>query len=284
MVREKRVFSRIVTDRIVSQKYASTIRIAFDKDTEEAIRIMDDLKDLLVEEEGVSDSWADIICGGFSEAVKYFNGIGTTQIFNVDIDDGFLLQKKPISPLEVATGEGGSQSHETEERIKKAEQGDVASQYYLADSYYNGKELAQDYSAAFYWAKKAAEQGNPYAQNLMGCMLEGGEGVQQDSSEAVKWFQLAADQGYSIAQYNLGYCFDKGIGLKQDFDMAIYWIKLAAEQGYDKAQYVLGLNYIIGYGVPKSLKIAAEYLLESALQGNSDAEEQLISLFDCFIV
>ena len=286
LVKEKRVFSRIITERIINQNnYASIIRKAFDKEMEEAIKVMDGLRYLLVEEEGVSDSWADIICDGFSWSVKYWNGIGTTQIFNVDIDDGFLLQKKSINPLggdeEVMPETDDSQPQIIDEWIKKAEQGDAIAQSQLAFSYYNGKELAQDYGLAFSWGKKAAEQGEPHAQNLVGVILEDGLGVLQEPSEAVKWYKLAADQGYSIAQYNLGRCFNQGIGLKKDVDRAAYWMKKASEQGYDCAQYLYGLYYESGDGVPQNFKMAAECLLKSALQGNSYAKEELIKLCGC---
>jgi TPR repeat protein len=54
-----------------------------------------------------------------------------------------------------------------------------------------GKGVAQDYSAAISWYRKAAEQGNAVAQLFLGTFYLVGQGVAQDYVQAHQWFNLA---------------------------------------------------------------------------------------------
>ena len=76
-----------------------------------------------------------------------------------------------------------------------AEQGYADAQYNLAIKYDKGEGVAQDYTEAVKWYRKAAGQGLAEAQFNLANMLAKGEGVPQDYAEAVKWYRKAAGQG-----------------------------------------------------------------------------------------
>ena len=63
---------------------------------------------------------------------------------------------------------------------KASEQGHVLSQMKLAEAFYYGQSVPEDYEQAFEWMMKAAEQGNPDAQYNLGMMYNYGKGVPQD--------------------------------------------------------------------------------------------------------
>ena len=113
----------------------------------------------------------------------------------------------------------------------QAENGDVIAQFVLGTLYSHGRGVAQDYSEAAKWFRKAAEQGNADAEYALGICYYKGEGVETNDTEAVKWYRKAADQNYAKAQYILGFCYADGDGVEKDYVKAAMWWRKAAEQG-----------------------------------------------------
>ena len=48
-------------------------------------------------------------------------------------------------------------------------------------------------------------------------------GVAQNYSEAAKWYRKAAEQGISLAQFSLGLMYYHGQGVLQSYDEAYHW-------------------------------------------------------------
>ena len=86
-------------------------------------------------------------------------------------------------------------------------------QYHLGVCYETGHGVAQDYTEALQWYRKAAERGNANAQWMLGWSFAQGLGVPQDYAEAVRWYRKAAEQGNADAQWSLGSCCDDGQGV-----------------------------------------------------------------------
>lgn len=80
--KEIRIFSKTVT-----KDYISYIKNAFDENVDVAENLINKLHHLFVEEEGLSDNWADKLCTGLYGAILYSKGIGTTRTVNVKISD-----------------------------------------------------------------------------------------------------------------------------------------------------------------------------------------------------
>jgi len=90
-----------------------------------------------------------------------------------------------------------------------AELGDMNAQYNLADLYYRGEGMPQDYAGAFKWYKKAAEQGHPGAQYGLGFMYYRGEGVPQNYIEGYVWSSVASAKNAKDANQQLAFIRSK---------------------------------------------------------------------------
>ena len=161
-----------------------------------------------------------------------------------------------------------------------AEQGFPPSQYLLADLYYNGLGVPQDYQEAFKWYQSAADQGYDDAQNELAKMFYDGIGVKQDYQQALRWYKAAADQGVAEAQYGLGRIYDLGKEVAEDDSEAVKWYKLSADQGYAEAQNALGNKYYWGKGIEKDLSLAVNFYQMSADQGNDKAQRNLGYMYE----
>ncbi len=156
-----------------------------------------------------------------------------------------------------------------------AEQGSAKDQYALAQMYYHGKGVMQDYAEALRWNRKAADQGEPRAQYAIGYMYHHGQGVTEDHVESILWCRKAADQGYAKAQYVMGNHFYDGQDAPQDFAEAARWFRQAADQNDAQAQVQFGYMEYNGQGVPQDLIQAAYWYRKAADQGNATAQLSL---------
>lgn len=67
------------------------------------------------------------------------------------------------------------------------------------------------------------------------CFWEG-KGISQDYSSAFYWYSKAAEQDHSDGTYYLGLCYEKGYGVDEDIDKAIEMYKKAANRIHIKAR------------------------------------------------
>ena len=147
--------------------------------------------------------------------------------------DSYKLKKA------AALYESGQYSQALEILKPLADKGLKEAQSNLAQMYYNGEGVKQDYQEAFKWTQKAAEQGVVHSQYNLGLLFNNGQGVKRDYQEAFKWYLKAAGQEYALAQYNLGILYYNGQGIKRSIPDALYWIQKAADQGNGAALHFL---------------------------------------------
>jgi TPR repeat protein len=148
-----------------------------------------------------------------------------------------------------------------------AEQGDTEAQNRLGDMFWNGQDVAQDYSQAVVWYRKAADHGDATAQFNLGVAYFSGQGVPHDQKAALTWYQKAAQQGNVNAQTNLAGMYEHGWGAPQSLWEASNWYRKAADQGDPTAQYDLAMMYVNGYGVKRDY-LEAYVLLNRAASGS----------------
>lgn len=136
---------------------------------------------------------------------------------------------------------------------KKAEQGDVVSQYELGFYYYSGLHGAQkNPSLAFDWTRKAANAGDRSAQFLLGKFYAEGVGVKPSRDTAYKWYLKAANQGHVVAQFSLASAYNTGQeGLPKSETEAFKWMQKSASNGFGEAQNMLGKMHAEGRGTRK---------------------------------
>lgn len=218
-------------------------------------------------------------------------------------------------PLDDSDEEEPSQSRFSEfERLKrKAEAGNMYSQYALAKLLLNNDSENYDPESAVEWLKKSAERGNSVAKYRLGKLFLLGEDVPQDTGEALRWLNSASDDGYEYAQYLLGKLYAEGTVMEKDVFMALLYLEraalennpyaaylagklrltdeenrdshravehftTAAENGNSYAEYMLGKMYLYGNGVEKDIDLALSYLNLSAEHGNEYAAQLLYNL------
>lgn len=166
---------------------------------------------------------------------------------------------------------------EFERLKKKADAGNMYSQYILAKLLLDRNGEHYDPETAVEWLKRSAERGNAVAKYRLGKLFLLGEDVPEDTDETIRWLTSASDEGYEYAQYLLGklYLTDEN---SRDAHRAVKCFSAAAENGNSYAEYMLGKMYLYGNGVEKDIDLALSYMNLSAEHGNSYAAQLLYNL------
>src|SRR6267378_328273 len=159
------------------------------------------------------------------------------------------LASAPRSQAQEPTPAAPSQATDLYSLQQQAAAGDAQAQFALANLYFRGRSVAQDYTQALIWYRRSADQGFAPAQNQLGAMFEHGYGVQVDPARAATYYRPAADQGYALAQYNLASLLEHGRGVRRDYRQSFDWYRKAADQNYPDAEQEVGYFYQCGFGI-----------------------------------
>jgi len=110
-----------------------------------------------------------------------------------------------------------------------AESGHPQCQVNMGNYYREGEVVKYNPRAAFCWFMRAAKQGYWYGQiSVADCYFKG-DGVKQDYKEAVKWYELAGTNpdkeifDWNHAALQLAQCYREGLGVKKDLEKAAEW-------------------------------------------------------------
>lgn len=114
-----------------------------------------------------------------------------------------------------------------EQVLQAAKNGDTSAYGWVGVYYYEGKDVARNYSEAIKWLKKAAENGDSRSYGMIGASYY----ELQDFQEAIIWLKKAADNGDTRAYVGLGASYKQ---LKQ-YSEAISWLKKAVDYGENQA-------------------------------------------------
>ncbi|MBQ6239319.1 MAG: SEL1-like repeat protein [Firmicutes bacterium] len=121
---------------------------------------------------------------------------------------------------------------------KRAEAGDLDSQYQLSLRYYKGTGEDRDPRQGLLWMKVAAESGSLKAQKALGLLYASAQYApypDENPPEAVRMYTMAAEQGDAEAQYWLGTCYMTGYGVQASEEDGKRWISAARSNGYEVA-------------------------------------------------
>lgn|GEM_PF-942316 len=126
--------------------------------------------------------------------------------------------------------------------LQRAERGDSQSQFKIGMIYIlgKGKRTSQDKQQGIKWLTKAADSDYLEAQLKLAELYYNGEDIGQNFSAAAKWYEKAALTGDSDAQYTIGNMYKEGLGVQRDNSKAIKWLRKAANQGHHMAKKSLG--------------------------------------------
>ena len=193
-----------------------------------------------------------------------------------------------------------------EDRIEKAENGDMFAIAKLAQAYLNGDdEVEQDPEKAAYWYRKEAEQEDSEGAFNLGLLYAKGFGVERDFAKAAEWMEKAVEWGdedgraaaelyRSMAENQkkaeagdaeamaelagnymaLGGSLDQA-GPGDDYKQSLYWAKKAADAGVAAAYWPLALAYEHGRGVKKDTNKAVEFYRKGAELGHASCQHSL---------
>ena len=70
----------------------------------------------------------------------------------------------------------------------------------LAEWYYSGKDLKQDYKKSLKWFEAAGASGHVFALYNAGVQYENGEGIPADKNKAIEYYRKAAAGGLKAAE------------------------------------------------------------------------------------
>src|SRR5471032_2588092 len=119
-----------------------------------------------------------------------------------------------------------------------------------------GMAIAQD-NIPLNDLKIRAEAGDKMATRQIAEAYYLGKGVDQDFKLAAQWYEKLAKQGDVRAQTSLGLIYARGYGVEKNMQLALKWLNLAAIQRDPGAQYSLSTIYFMGEGVPKNFTESA---------------------------
>lgn len=147
---------------------------------------------------------------------------------------------------------------------KAASEGLYLAQDRLAECYFTGNGVEQDYAKAGELFLKAAERCSVNCRSLgrLADCYYYGRGIEQDFVEAAKWYKKASDYGDVYAKYMLAGCYAKGEGVAQDWGTA-FWLYDALVRKNDdtEAKFCLAVCYADGKGVEQNYRTAVDYYI-----------------------
>lgn len=116
---------------------------------------------------------------------------------------------------------------------KEASEGDVESQFQVAESFFKGKGVQPDVVEAALWYERAASGGHSRAQCILAMLCYLGKGVEKDFPAAWKWMRLSLNQDdleasqawRIIAEKISSQDRDKGDRLAQEFSPVIFKVE-----------------------------------------------------------
>jgi|GEM_PF-2855233 predicted protein (fragment) len=289
--KEIRIFSKTVTD-----DYASYIRTMFNQNIAEAEMTTRKLKQLFVEEEGLSESWADMICDGLYGALLYYKGIGCTRLINVDVNDFELSTKTTESTFtspkqqnvenksNLSAKPSSNQSNNTRRanttpsNLQYTTNGDPGNLCELALKYFHGTGgCKKDERKAIKLFRESANYHNYIpAYNYLGQVFM----RRREFDSSSKWYQKSAAANNIEGLCMMGYFYQKGYGVvKQNTQSALGCYASAAVTG-DLGQMVdIAKKFLKGGEVPKEEKIAVDILDAAAKSGSAEAQFYLAKCY-----
>lgn len=147
-----------------------------------------------------------------------------------------------------------------EQALQAAKNGDSSAYGWVGFFYYEGKNVARNYSEAIKWLKKAADNGETRAYVGLGASY-----MQLNQySEALPWLKKAIDNNESLAFFWLGSYYD----VQQNYPEAYKWMKKAAESNVPYAYGPLGSMYWYGKGTSKNTNEAFKWTYKAVENGD----------------
>lgn len=294
--KEIRIFSKAVND-----DYVGYIRDAFEESVEAAEKTINKLHHLFVEEEGLSDNWADMLCSGLYGAILYSKGIGKTRIINVEISDytNTTNMQNRQEIIEQSTSEILTQNdlpinintYDILKHYKCSICGYITDGYDL--EYSDSKECPvcssmqwdetdesiSDIEEELQATSDPIKPKATYNSNACRSYLESAEKYLSANrvNDALEQYRQAANSGYVPAYNLIAEIYYK----KQNYKKAWKWYLKSSEANDSIGQYYVGHFYQEGLYVTKNVHLATVYYEKAAQQGLMQA---IVAIAECYLL
>ena len=153
--------------------------------------------------------------------------------------------------------------------------GDERAINYLADCYFNGDNVQQNYFMAANLYHIGTQHNNSESQYKLGLCYLNGNGVLQNNVEAFRHFRLAADQGHIKAAYQLSQLYSNGDGIDKDLSSAFKYLSIAADGNLPDALNDIAVYCFNGTGTNINRPLAIEYYKKAAQNNHAMAQHAL---------
>lgn len=163
--------------------------------------------------------------------------------------------------------------------------GDKRAAYYLANMYYIGDHIPQDYSEARKWYKIAADKDHTMAQYWYAVStVKVKEGMtSNDYMIAGEYLGMAAEKGYPQAQNAVSHYEQECAKYEKKWDIRIHLNSclMAIHSDNGAVNYAVGYAFVNGwYNLGKTPKDGFMHLEKAAQSGNLKAQMKLSELYE----
>ncbi len=105
--------------------------------------------------------------------------------------------------------------------------GDESCIHRVAECFYRGSGVEQDFRQAFQNFLKSARLGNPESMWWAGYLLDNGIGIGLDLNQAYYWYRKSAEAGSENGMVYLAFFYEHGVAMTRDLLEAARWYKKA---------------------------------------------------------
>lgn len=275
--KEIRIFTKTI-----NEEYMVYVKNAFEQDERNAEIAINKLKNLFIEDEGLSEKWADMLCESLFGAVLYAKGIGERTIAAEVEDIGFFAEEHQVEVKDSNLTDSLIKNLETKQLIEKKYKCDICGYVMRAET------LASDncpVCKANRWVIESTEESVdvlPNSNNLKkeakkseysSADIEKNINIAQqyvamrDYNSALEYYRQAANMGYTPAYNSIAEMYHSNGNYKR----AWKWYLKSSEIGDSDGEYYVGYYYQEGYHVKKNVNLARKYYEKSAKQNNLKA-------------
>jgi TPR repeat protein len=154
---------------------------------------------------------------------------------------------------------------------EKAQSGDAAAQFALAEHLFQPKdsallgtsetaladamfkERAAAVAEALQWYRRSAEAGNPEAHAKLALIFRRGLRVEKNPEAGLRWQISAARLGHVPSMLILEQDYGLGVGVERNLEDSAKWAKMASDKGSVQGRFIMAVKYLEGSGVPKNV-------------------------------
>ncbi|SEK97968.1 SEL1-like repeat protein [Ruminococcus albus] len=130
----------------------------------------------------------------------------------------------------------------------------------IANCYYDGNGVSENYDKMYEYYKKAADMGYAEAEAYVGMCYLSGNGVSESDFEAMNWFKKSAERGCGLGYYGMADCYLNGYGVEKDENEALKWYSKAHDQGVVRAAKDIAEMYDNQENYREAIKWYEKYL------------------------